>query len=142
MPRPNFLDRFRPVGSPGAAARTGIPTEDARGPEAELAPVFAALEADLEECSRRVEDARRTAGHDVAEARSRADAVVARARLDADSARRRAYDAVLASAALGDAGLDREAEGRADAIAARGHDRMAQTVHAVVERLLAAAAEG
>src|SRR5674476_1314795 len=58
MARVNILDRFRPVGAPGPAGLAGVPAADEQGPAAELAPVFAALAADVESCHRLVEEAR------------------------------------------------------------------------------------
>ena len=43
MARLSILDRFRPVGAPGAAGPVGVPAADDQGPAAEVAPVFAAL---------------------------------------------------------------------------------------------------
>lgn len=78
----DFLDRFRPAGSPGSASAIGVPADRRADAEEELAPVFAALQdadrrcADLqrqadEEARRELERARKTASELVDHARSR-----------------------------------------------------------------------
>jgi len=79
MARPNILDRFRPVGAPGAASPAGGPASDTLGPAAELVPVFAALADDVESCRTLVEDARRDASTEISTAQDRANALVSRA---------------------------------------------------------------
>ena len=86
----SILDRFRPVDAPGPAAGVaGVPAADDQGPAAELAPVFAALAADVESCRKLVEEARREA--DGALFRAHEQAAIAQARLDAgaEACRRR-----------------------------------------------------
>ena len=48
----DVLRRFRPVGSPGAAAVAGVPADRIGELAAELAPVFQLLDETLQECVR------------------------------------------------------------------------------------------
>lgn len=141
MPRSNFLDRFRPVGSPGPAARTGVPAADVQGPQAELAPVFAALAPDLERCRALVDEARRDGEHELATARAAAEAVVAQAKLETESVRRLAYDGVLAASARDDTRLAQDATAEAEQITRRGKERLPDAVRRIVESLFAEAVE-
>ena len=99
------LDRFRPVATPGAPGRRGVPADRAAERESELAPLFAALagtEQAAEEIRRRAvaeaerlrEDARLRAAALVADARARAESVradtAAHARASAGRERERA----------------------------------------------------
>jgi vacuolar-type H+-ATPase subunit H len=57
----DFLDRFRPAGAPGPAARAGVPADRARELAAELEPVLALLDGTYAECQQIIETARREA---------------------------------------------------------------------------------
>lgn len=84
MPRVrDLLYRFRPAGVPGAATAAGVPTDRVADLTAELAPVFAALEATEEECTTLVADAER-------EAATRRERDQGRARAAVESARAKA----------------------------------------------------
>jgi hypothetical protein len=82
-----FLERLRPVGTPGAAARRGVPADRAAEFGAELEPLFELLaEVDTEAARIRLaaeQDARRVIG----DSRTAADAVVADAAVRAEAAR-------------------------------------------------------
>ncbi|TDW30133.1 hypothetical protein [Cryobacterium psychrophilum] len=136
MPRQNFLDRFRPVGAPGGAGPAGVPASDELGPEAELAPVFAALAADVAECSALVEEATNEADRMLARARERADAVVAQARLDTGAEESRAAARVLQVAAEADAGLLAAADAEAAALKVAGVARLPVAVRRVLDAML------
>lgn len=139
MPLSNFLDRFRPIGAPGPAARTGIPAKDAVGPAAELGPVFAALAREVDRGHARVDEARRQAEQAIEQARTAAEATLARARLGTGTARRAAYDRVLTAAAQDDARVAEASAERAERITQAGRERIASTVAATIEGLLAEA---
>jgi hypothetical protein len=88
MPRArDFLARFRPVGTPGAAASAGVPADRVVEAAAELEPLFAML-ADTEA---KAEGIRASADQLIAEnhrlAAERATEVLAQARLRADADR-------------------------------------------------------
>jgi vacuolar-type H+-ATPase subunit H len=76
----DFLDRFRPAGAPGSAARAGVPADRARELAAEVEPVLALLDDTHAECEQIIETARQEAGRIMAEA----GAAVARVGQEAD----------------------------------------------------------
>ncbi len=116
MPRSrDLLDRFRPAGTPGAAARTGVPADRAAELSTELEPVLARL-ADSEEAARRI----RTEAEAEAERRRREAA--GRARALVDTARRQA-EAERADAA---ARVAEQAEAETAATVAAGDEAAAQ----------------
>jgi vacuolar-type H+-ATPase subunit H len=57
----DFLDRFRPAGTPGAAGGAGVPADRARELGAEIGPVLALLDDTHAECERIIAAARRDA---------------------------------------------------------------------------------
>jgi len=97
-PLRDFLTRFRPAGSPGAAARAGVPVDRSGELEAEVAPVLARLDDTEAECDRLIAQARREAEQIVAAARSAADAIAADAAQRADTVREQVAQQVLAAA--------------------------------------------
>ncbi len=135
MARLNFLDRFRPVGAPGAARGTGR-AEEVRGPATELAPVFAALAPDLESARTLVVDAQRSAEKMVAEARARAAAVTAQARLDAVTVRAQAAAAVEKASTARDRRLLARAHREASSVEARAEVELAAAAQRVIERMV------
>ncbi|KHL04220.1 hypothetical protein [Sinomonas humi] len=140
MARSNFLDRFRPVGSPGPAARSGVPAMDAVGPDAELGVVFGALAPELEQAEALVNDAQRESEQVLAVARTAADDVLSHARLESPAARRRSYEAVLAAAAQEDSRLEEQASAEAAELERSGQDRIPATVQRLIERIFRSAA--
>ncbi|MDJ0348019.1 hypothetical protein [Cryobacterium sp. PH29-G1] len=136
MARSNILDRFRPVGAPGAASPSGDAASDALGPAAELAPVFAALAADVEACRKLVEDARQSASDELSRAQERADAVIARARLDVGAEQARAAAAVLRTASEHDAQLLEQSSRKAAELEETGTAQLATAVHKVMDALV------
>src|SRR5659263_642666 len=120
----NFLDRFRPLGAPGAATRVGGPASDDLGPAVELAPVFAALADQVETCRSLVAAAAVEVDRELARARERADAIVARARLDVGGLLHR--DAGILDAAVKEAAEAEQA----------GTAQVAAVVRDVIDRLL------
>jgi hypothetical protein len=88
----DLLERFRPAGTPGAAAPAGVPYDRAAALEDELRPVLALLAPTEQECAAVTRDATVRAERIRAEASAGAAAELARARLDAESARAQAAD--------------------------------------------------
>jgi len=97
-PLRDFLTRFRPAGSPGAAARAGVPADRSGELEAEVAPVLARLDDTEAEHERLIAQARRDAEQIVAAARSAADAIAADANQRAETAREQAAHQVVTAA--------------------------------------------
>lgn len=83
----DLLQRFRPAGAPGAATATGVPADRSEERAAELAGVFAVLEATVAEAERVRQSVRARAQEIRNSAREQALATVAQARLDAETLR-------------------------------------------------------
>jgi hypothetical protein len=97
-PLRDFLTRFRPAGSPGAAARAGVPADRSGELAAEVAPVLARLDDTEAERERLIAQARREAEQIVAAARSAAEAIDADAARHAGTVREQAAQRVMAAA--------------------------------------------
>jgi hypothetical protein len=82
-----ILDRLRPAGAPGGAARAGVPVDRRARLATELAPVFGHLEPVLQECLRITAEATAQAQRREADAARRAHDIVARARTESDADR-------------------------------------------------------
>ncbi len=126
----DLLNRFRPAGTPGAAARPGVPADRVAEAAAELGPVLDRLAAVESECDRLREAAALDAEKTLARAREQAAALVASARARADgeraaaAARARRLAGAEATRLLEDAerqaaGLRRLTEGRLPAYVTR-----------------------
>jgi hypothetical protein len=140
MPRArDFLARFRPVGTPGAAAAAGVPADRMVEAAAELEPLFAML-ADTEAKAESIHtsaDQRIAENHELAA--ERAIEVLAQARLRADAER---ADASAKARAVADQQAAQElavAEDEAARIQESANELMdaqvAEIVAAVRERL-------
>ncbi|GAB3979425.1 hypothetical protein GCM10029978_074770 [Actinoallomurus acanthiterrae] len=120
----DLLERFRPAGAPGAAARTGVPADRATELAAELADVFATLEPVQAECTAIREAARRDARDARGRAHDQADTLIAEARM------RVAAERAAAAARAGErvsaeyAAIVTDAEGIAAQIRARADERL------------------
>jgi len=134
--RSDFLERFRPLGAPGAATVAPGRAVDTLGPEAELAPVFAALADQVAACDALGARATADAEQAIAAARTQASATVARARMDVGAEQARAAEAVRREAGRADADLLRAADAQAAAVR-RDTDDVTATVQAVIGQLLA-----
>jgi dihydroxyacetone kinase len=142
----DLLDRFRPVGAPGAAAPAGVPADRVAELSRELQPVF----DELVEVQRQCAELRTAVAAEVMVRRvagaARARAIVAAARLDAEAQRadeaareRRETEqesaATIAAAEREAAEIHRRAEERMD-----GH--VAHVVSAVLHTIAAEPVEG
>jgi len=136
MVRSSILDRFRPVGAPGPAGPVGVPSTDVPGYVTELAPVFAALEADIDRERSEVQDAHERAAEILAHARSSAAAEIARARRDAAADRAAAAATVTEAAAHENALLLADAQEAAHALESSSATRLPIVARTVVERIL------
>jgi len=95
-PLRDFLGRFRPAGSPGAAA--GVPVDRSGELPAEVTPVLALLDDTEAARQRLIARARADAAQLVAAARSEAAAIAADAAQQAEAIRQQAAERVLATA--------------------------------------------
>jgi hypothetical protein len=128
----DFLERFRPSGTPGAAARPGVPADRLAERSAELEPLLALLaEAEAEAAQIRAvalrdADLRRREGQDRARAvlaAGRRQVVADRAEIVAQALRQSAAEAAAVRAA---------AEAEAEAI----RTRVKQRLPALVDRIM------
>lgn len=131
----DLLQRFRPVGTPGAAAPAGVPVDRVAELSRELQPVFDELAPTVAEVARIREAAE-------AEARVRLERAAEEARLIVDSARRQAEGERAATAARRLRRVEREtataladAQREAAEIARRAHDRSAGYVARILDRV-------
>lgn len=118
MPQWNdFVDRFRPAGTPGAAARPGVPADRSAEAAAELTPLFALLDDTQDEVERIRSAAAERADEILRAAHRQADQIAAQARADAESVRAQA---------------EAEARGGAEPGHARRQDNLRKTAYAVL----------
>lgn len=94
----DFLDRFRPAGTPGAAGRAAVPADHAREMEAELLSVLALLDGTDARCAGIVTQARDDAERIVTAARAEAATLLSDAGQRAAAARADAVQHVVAAA--------------------------------------------
>ncbi|WNM27897.1 hypothetical protein RN607_02510 [Demequina capsici] len=132
-----ILDRFRPVTAPGGAAESAEHVAERSGPVLELAPVFAALDADLDAAARLTAQAEALAVERLEQARRDAAADVARARREAPAREADAAASILADAAAEDAALMQRARDDAARLLDARSPRVAEAADAVVATLQA-----
>ncbi|WP_296664541.1 hypothetical protein [Demequina sp.] len=131
-----ILDRFRPVAAPGGAAESAEHVAERTGAALELAPVFAAIDADLAAARQIEADAQARATARVDQAHARASALVARARTEAPAREAAAAAEVLAAASEEDERVISEARTGVDDLLAARTPRVDETSRLVVDRLL------
>lgn len=136
----DFLDRFRPAGAPGAAARAGVPVDRAGELAAEVVPVLTLLDDTRTECERIVARARRDAAAIMAEARAEAAAISADGDQRAQAVRHEAARQVTVAAATAAAAMVADAEQEAIRIRARAGQRMPRLVGAALAEIRQVAA--
>ncbi|MBO0906830.1 hypothetical protein [Arthrobacter sunyaminii] len=136
MARNSLLDRFRPVGAPGPAGPSGVPAGDDQGPEAELVPVFEALDPTIRDGRILVDSATARAADTVAQARTQAAAMVEQARMDSGAVRANAAAAVSREAVASDEQMLGQAKEEAAALKRRGESRVPQLAAAIVADLV------
>ena len=100
----DLLERFRPAGTPGAAAPAGVPYDRGAALEDELRPVLALLSPTEERCAAQLREAAAQAEQIRADAAAQGAALLAQARLRAEEARAEAAE-----------GLQRRSDAEADA---------------------------
>ncbi|MEU7872107.1 hypothetical protein [Dactylosporangium sp. NPDC049140] len=129
--------RFRPAGTPGAAAPAAVPDDPARRGAAELGRVFAALAGANAEAAGVRAAAARAAEQLDRDAATEAARIIAAAREAARTGRDEAFSAVLEDTRRAGAAIVAAAETEADAIRTRdpaGLDRAAGVVAAAAMR--------
>jgi cell division septum initiation protein DivIVA len=131
-PLRDFLARFRPAGSPGAAARAGVPADRSGELESEVAPVLARLDDTQAERERLIAQARSDAEQIVAAAQSEAGAIAADAAQRARTVREQAAQQVMTAAREQAARTIEDARQQA----AQTRERARQRMPALVSRIV------
>jgi flagellar biosynthesis/type III secretory pathway protein FliH len=133
----DFLSRFRPAGTPGAAARPGVPVDRVAEREAELQPVLALL-ADTEQQAARI---RRAAAEQAQQRREtahrQAEAILADARLREDAVRAEAAAQAASVAAAERAQIAAATKQRVARLRTRIDAQMPAYVERAVSQVLA-----
>ncbi|QBJ96278.1 hypothetical protein ERC79_10095 [Rhodococcus sp. ABRD24] len=133
MPRSrDLLQRFRPVGTPGAAAVTGVPADRVAELSAELEPILALLAETTDEAQRIRDDAERDAAQRRRAAEEWARDRVESARRRVESERAAAAARVTERAGGESAATLAAAEQEADAVRNRGRARVPGFVDRIV----------
>lgn len=135
----DLLQRFRPLGAPGAAAPSGVPADRRAERDRELQPVFDAL-VDVQEEVGRIRAAATAQAHVRGEqAEQQAAALLRTARRDAATARAEAAAAAAARVEEESRRVLAEAEADAAVVVRRAEERYAGLVDRVVHGVRAAA---
>jgi hypothetical protein len=130
----NLLERFRPAGTPGAAARPGVPADRVAELTAELEPVLVLLDDAVQEARATRAKGRRRAERVRRQAEEQSHALLAQARRDAEAERSAAAVRVTEQAAAEAAAELAAAQEEAEEVRRRG----AELMPAYVDRVLGA----
>ena len=128
----DFLERFRPAGTPGAAARPGVPADRSADAAAELTPLLVLLDDTQDEVQRIRREADERAEEIRRAAQRQADEIVARARVEAESVRAQTEAKAHSDAAAAWSETQVETTADIDRVQARVADRMPRYVDEVV----------
>jgi len=132
----DFLMRFRPVGSPGPAATTGVPADRSAELSAELDPVLSRLEQAEAEAQQIREEAAQQAQQSRRAAADAAEEIVERARIRAREVRAESAAQARGLAETEAAECLAESEREAALLQRRAQKRMAPLVDRVVAHVL------
>ena len=128
----NFLERFRPAGTPGAAARPGVPADRSADAAAELTPLLMLLDDIQDEAQRIRADAAARADEICRAARRQAEQIVAQARRGALSIQTEAEAAARSRAAAAQADMQAQNAAEIERLRARAAEQMPCYVEKVV----------
>ncbi len=133
----DFLDRFRPAGAPGAAARAraGVPADRSRELAAEVGPVLALLDEPTAEGAALVERARQDAASLLAAARAEAAAITANGARRARTVREEALQEAVGAAQAEAARMVADAQARAAQVQVLAEKRMPGLVERAVAEI-------
>lgn len=137
-----LLQRFRPVGTPGAAAPAGVPADRAAESARELQPVFDELGPTVEEAGRIRADAAEQARARQDRAAEEARRIVDAARLQAEADRADTTARIVRRAEEETAAALIEARRQAAEITRRANDRSAEYVRRILDAVGGAGAAG
>jgi hypothetical protein len=135
----DFLTRFRPVGTPGAAALRGVPADRVTEREAELRPVLALLVETQREGDRIRREAAEQAEQRRLRARRQAESILTEARGRAAAERAQAAARVTPLVADERRHAEAEAASRAAQVRAAATQRIPELVDKALAPVLAAA---
>lgn len=130
----DLLDRFRPSGSPGPLAMSGVPADRVTERSAELEPVFAVLADVQAEVEQIGSEAQREALHRRERAAEQARAILAEARRAVDAERAQAAATAQAGAAEQVAAIVTDAQRAAESLAEQADARRAALVADIILR--------
>ena len=128
----DFLERFRPAGTPGAPAQGGVPADRTADTAAELAPLFLILDDVAAQAARIRQGAAEQADVIRQDAGRRAPEIVADARAHAETARAEAAAQARAATLTEDADVNTRRRRELDDLQARVAARMPDYVEKVV----------
>ena len=128
----DFLERFRPAGTPGAAARPGVPADRSADAAAELTPLLMLLDDIQDEAQRIRADAAARADEICRAARRQAEQIVAQARRGALSIQTEAEAAARSRAAAAQADMQAQNAAEIERLRARAAEQMPCYVEKVV----------
>lgn len=131
----NLLERFRPAGTPGAAAKPGVPADRVAELSAELEPVLTLLDDTVREARAIRAQAHQRAEQVRRRAEDRSRALLAEARRDAEAERSAAAVRVTEKAESEAAASLAAAEQEAEEIRRRGTELMPVYVDRVLDAL-------
>ncbi|MGF7120592.1 hypothetical protein [Rhodococcus sp. AG1013] len=143
MPRSrDLLRRFRPAGTPGAAASTGVPADRVSELSAELAPILALVADDDAQADRVRAEAEQKAQRTTELAAQRARDRLTDARLRAEAERSAAAAQVGRGSAQQAERIVADARREADVVRERGRERIPDLVRRVVDDIRGGAIGG
>jgi hypothetical protein len=128
----DFLERFRPAGTPGAAARPGVPADRSADAAAELTPLLVLLDDTQDEAQRIRREAADRAEEIRRAAQRQANQIVARARAEAEVVRAQTEAKARTAAAAAWSEMRAETAAEIERVQARVADRMPRYVDDVV----------
>jgi hypothetical protein len=120
----DLLQRFRPAGTPGAAARRGVPEDRIAALSAELEPVLVLLSGSLEQAGRIRDEGRAAAEQRRRAATEQAQSLVSAARGQAEAVRAEAASRISRTAAREAAADLADAKDTASELRRRGTERV------------------
>ena len=120
----DFLERFRPAGTPGAAAQGGVPADRTADTASELEPVFLMLDDVQAEAARNLRRAAEQADEIRKDAGRQAAQIVAEAQAQAETARAEAAVQSLALTAAENIRMEAERDRELEVLRARAETRM------------------
>lgn len=131
----DFLERFRPAGTPGPAGQGAVPADRKIELETELAPLFELIAKTQAEADNIRENARKQATKQKTEASLQAKRIVDHARIGAEAVRVETAEAIKASSRIELSTLLTQAEAKAERLRARAQQLMPHYLDLIVDEI-------